>query len=421
MMRIGILAEGLAEWQGGIDLLRMLCDCIRLAFPGDPPSMVVLYPRTPTLEALQLAMVPWRQWLAESAKQGKMRPWREILREQMSQSTARRMARVKEAVGGQPHALRFCGDEELERLARSEKLDCLLPSIRALGSCVRTPWIGYLYDFQHRHLPQLFSAADRDTRDARFAAIAQAAGHVIVNSQAVASDCRRFLEGAKAGFVALPFGAAPTLDWFREEPALLAKYQLPKRYFLVSNQFWTHKNHRLVFEALHLIVDVPDAADVAVVCTGSIVDQRDRSYFPSLQRYIAESGIADRVRILDYIPKRDQIEIMKHAIAVIQPTLFEGGPGGGAVYDAVSLGVPALVSDIPVNRELDGLGLSIRFFDPSNAAALAELMLEHIGGPQSERKHASTLMAEGLERRRAVAKVLAQTIQAAGAALAQVP
>jgi glycosyltransferase involved in cell wall biosynthesis len=414
-MRIGILAEGLAEWQGGIDFLRMIGGCLRLAFADEPPSLVLLYPRTPALAAVHLAALPWQKWLVDGMRQGRLSPWREILREQQAQSPARRMAQVQEAIGGAIAVRRFRDDAELEALARTEKLDCLLPSFRPLASCVRTAWVGYLYDFQHRHLPHLFSAADRDVRDARFAAMAKSARHVIVNSRSVASDCRRFLGSEGARFVPLPFGASPMPDWFADEPARLAPYDLPPRYFLVSNQFWTHKNHRLVFEALRLLGPAPEVGEVGVVCTGSIVDARDPSYFPSLRRFLDESGIAARVRILDYIPKRDQIEIMRRSLAVIQPTLFEGGPGGGAVYDAVSLGVPALVSDIPVNREIDGQGLSLQFFDPANAAALAGLMLDHVVHPRSDRKDASTLIAEGRERLRAVGQVLVATMQAAGA------
>jgi glycosyltransferase involved in cell wall biosynthesis len=299
-------------------------------------------------------------------------------------------------------------------VARAEQLACLLPSLRALPREVGA-WVGYIFDFQHRHLPQLFCAADRDARDARFAALAKSATHVVVNSRAVADDCRRFLGEGGATFVPLPFGAAPAPDWFGDEPERLAKYALPPRYFLVSNQFWTHKNHRVVFEALHKLAQAPEAPDAAVVCTGSIVDARDQGYFPSLRRFLDDSGLAGRVRILDHIAKRDQIEIMKGALAVIQPTLFEGGPGGGAVYDAVSLGVPALVSDLPVNREIDGLGFALRFFPPTDATALAGLMLDALRGPAPARKDAATLLAEGRERWRAVGKVLVETLRKAGA------
>ena len=409
-MRIGILAEGLAEWQGGIDFLRMVGDCLRLAASGEPPELVLLYPRSPTLAAVHLATLPWGRWLAERARGGRPAPWRELLRAQWEALPTRRIARVEEALGGALPVRRFRDDAELDQVARAERLDGLLPSFRALDVCPATPWLGYLFDFQHRHLPQLFPAADRAVRDQRFAAMAKSARQVIVNSRAVAADCRRFLGGAGATFVPLPFGAAPAPGWFTAEPGRLAKYALPERYFLVSNQFWTHKNHRLVFEALARLAPTAAGADAVVVCTGSTADARDPGYFPSLERYLDESGTAKRVRILGHIPKRDQVEIMKGALAVVQPTLFEGGPGGGAVYDAVSLGVPTLVSDLPVNRELEGLGLGIQFFDPRNAAALAELMHDHVVHPRTDRKAATTLIAEGLARRRAVGKVLIETL-----------
>ena len=82
-------------------------------------------------------------------------------------------------------------------------------------------------------------------------------------------------------------------------------------------------------------------------------DYRFPEHINNLQREIDELGIADQVHFLGHIPKADQIAIMKGSLAVLQPTLFEGGPGGGSVYDAVSLGVPALLSDIPVNREIE--------------------------------------------------------------------
>jgi len=412
-MRIGILAEGFMEWGGGVDFLRMISNCLRLAMRENPPELVLLAPRTSTVVAIQTALQPWVRWLIEGLRKGQLGPWREPLGEQRSQSSSRKLARVADAIGGNIPVRFFCNDEEIDDVARAERLDCLLPSFRALSKAVRTPWLGYLYDFQHRHLPHLFSPEERMARDARFQAMARNARYVIVNSRSVREDCLRFLEAGAATFVALPFGAAAAPDWLSDQPSLMAKYDLPKRYFLVSNQFWTHKNHRVVFEALHALSRETDAADVAVVCTGSTVDARDRDYFPSLQQYLRESGLTNKVRILDYIAKRDQIEIMKHAVAVVQPTLFEGGPGGGAVYDAISLDVPALISDIPVNRELESQGFSIQFFDPANAQALAGLMLERLRQPADQRKDAVTLIKEGHLRRRAVGEVLMKSIQAA--------
>jgi glycosyltransferase involved in cell wall biosynthesis len=68
---------------------------------------------------------------------------------------------------------------------------------------------------------------------------------------------------------------------------------------------------------------------------------------------IRELNVEDDIKIVGHIPKLDQISLLKQSSAVIQPTLFEGGPGGGAAYDAIALGKPLIVSDIPVNLEIE--------------------------------------------------------------------
>jgi glycosyltransferase involved in cell wall biosynthesis len=65
---------------------------------------------------------------------------------------------------------------------------------------------------------------------------------------------------------------------------------------------------------------------------------------------------------------------MKKSIALIQPTLFEGGPGGGSVYDAIAHGVPCIVSDIPVNMEIEDD--NVLFFKAGSSDDLSMKMIE---------------------------------------------
>ncbi len=64
---------------------------------------------------------------------------------------------------------------------------------------------------------------------------------------------------------------------------------------------------------------------------------------------------------------------MRRAIALLQPTLFEGGPGGGAVADALALGVRCIVSDIETNLEIENEKVS--FFHTGSPNSLAEEMM----------------------------------------------
>lgn len=269
--------------------------------------------------------------------------------------------------------------------------DVVLPVNGSLGSDFPIPWIGYVSDFQHKHLPGNFDPLECFNREIGFATTLRDARAVIVNSRAVRDDILRFYPWIDANRILnLPFAPHPLPDWFDAcAVSPKAKYQLPDRYFLISNQFWIHKDHLTALRALKRIADT---CDVGVVCTGAMNDYRHPAYIEKLNSFINEASLANRVWFLGHIPKREQVEIMKGSLAVIQPTLFEGGPGGGSVYDAVALGVPIIASDIPVNTEV--IAENIRFFEAANDESLAMKMMEVMGRP-SPRPTQDQLLAMG--------------------------
>ena len=150
------------------------------------------------------------------------------------------------------------------------------------------------------------------------------------------------------------------------------RYNLPPKYFLISNQFWLHKNHLLAFEAFNQLYKM-GYNDIFLVCTGKMEDYRNTNYVQNLLQKLKRLECAKNVLLLGLIPKRDQLCIMRNAIALIQPTHFEGGPGGGAVYDAISMQVPCIVSDIDVNREIPK-SKRICYFDVNSSEDLSNKM-----------------------------------------------
>ncbi len=96
---------------------------------------------------------------------------------------------------------------------------------------------------------------------------------------------------------------------------------------------------------------------------------------------------------------------MRGSVALIQPTMFEGGPGGGAVYDAVAMGVPCVVSDIPVNLEIDEP--DVHFFNSRDSASLRQVMSQIYAEFNTRVPPTpADLLAKGRERRRACGDVL---------------
>jgi glycosyltransferase involved in cell wall biosynthesis len=78
--------------------------------------------------------------------------------------------------------------------------------------------------------------------------------------------------------------------------------------------------------------------------------------------------------------------LIKSSLGLIQPTLYEGGPGGGAAYNAASLGTPIIASDIPVNLELRATNLS--FFQAGSSSSLAEKMDACLISPKTSKSDA---------------------------------
>ncbi|MEM6758525.1 MAG: glycosyltransferase [Pseudomonadota bacterium] len=287
------------------------------------------------------------------------------------------------------------GDRALQKTVARFNLEVVGPLTKCPRSQLNVPWFGYLYDFQHRYLSELFTAEDQQARDKLFGAILSNADAVVVNAIEVKRDVERFFPGFEDKVVPLSLSASPKENWFEADvEAAQAEYGTGSKYFMVSNQFWLHKNHETVVEAFaRLHQEYPN---INLVLTGDTFDHRAPTRLQDIENVIAGLGVTDHVRILGLIPKLDQIALMRGAVAIVQATSFEGGPGGGSVYDAISLGVPTIVSDIAINREI--AHLVNLYFRLNDVADLGQKM-EQALTLSPNRSDKMDLLKAGIERR----------------------
>jgi glycosyltransferase involved in cell wall biosynthesis len=221
-------------------------------------------------------------------------------------------------------------------------------------------------DFQHRHLPGYFSAYESWRRD-RNVETAAATGHLLVSSQSAATDFHRFYPHRRRTRVhVLRF--TPHLG--QEVPllpkqALLSRYALRDDFFFLPNQFWRHKNHRIVLEALRRLPD-----HVQVVATGAVSDSRGDAHIRQLLQAIDSHALQQKFRMLGLLPRQEMLSLMRHARCVINPSLFEGW--STVVEEAKFFGKRLILSDIPVHREQ--AAVDALYFDPHDAGALAIAM-----------------------------------------------
>ena len=364
MLKIGILGDSFIQWGGGIDFLRTVTTSLRAT--------------SQSLEMHFLLPMSGPRYEIQNAIKGFKLGVRQAIGNKNVSSYAPTFEDIKDAIVGYDanvigHQVDI-GPLAISRAFKHLGLNVLLPSFRALPFGNNIPWIGYVYDFQHRYLPHFFSKRECDQRDKDFSKMLRVAPGVIVNSSFVKNDITKFYPDTCSQIFSLPFTPAPSTSWFDIAPeSVCAKYGIPQKYFIICNQFWLHKDHATAFTAFaNFSLRFPD---VHLVCTGAIGDHRYDQYFERLTSQLREQRISQKVHILGLIPKDDQISILRGAMALIQPTLSEGGPGGGAVYDSVALGIPSIVSDIKVNQEIKGED-GVVFFKASDSESLYQKMLE---------------------------------------------
>jgi len=405
-LHVGFLARDFIKWSGGIwfsgNLLRGLATL--------PPSQARITVLAPDNSARGLRL----RALAGRLKRSLARPSkaRQILFDGPAADARLALDGIERLRAIVPQIVTFDGtDEDLARRCAATGIEVILP-VMTPPAHSPVPWVGYLYDCQHKHFPGFFEQREIAMRDRAFSLMLQRAPIVFANAEAVLADLRRWFPEGRSALYALPFAPLVAEPELREALAgagadndeMLAK----NPYFIVCNQFWVHKDHATAFRAFAAFASTSSRRHWRLVCTGLTDDYRAPRYLAELRELIAELGIADRVVFTGFIDRARQQSLLIGAAALLQPTLFEGGPGGGAASDAVALGVPCVLSDIDVNRELsDPLAT---FFNVGDSASLAARM-EAIARHPPERPASSELLAKS-ERS---ARRLGQTLYAIAA------
>jgi glycosyltransferase involved in cell wall biosynthesis len=299
-------------------------------------------------------------------------------------------------------------DEALKKVAESWNVDLWIGFAGFDGLGAHRKLLVWQPDFQFRHLPELFDRKALEDLERQWSYVADRADGIIVISQSVADDALRsnpeiqdklYVGGFTPTFTAEDIAASPC--------SVRSRYNLPDRFFLICNQFWKHKNHMLVLEAMKLILD-SGGLPTPVVFTGRMHDFRHPDFFSEFLHFVHESGLRDYVIVLGVVARDEQVALIRSAVAVIQPSRFEGR--GAISEEAAVLGAPLICSDLPVHRELDIPGAY--FFNVDDRQALADLLQKDFHGEARENK---VILCESRRRTRGYGEcllnVFASTIQ----------
>ncbi len=264
-------------------------------------------------------------------------------------------------------------------LLRRLRVDVLSHSQALRGRRSDAKLIGWVPDFQFMRLPHLWSSSELARMRQGLEETCRDSDALIVSSRDALKDLRTFVPGCTKPVHVLHFAPKRTdTSRLRSASDIRSRYELPEDYFLLANQFWIHKNHRLVVDAL--IEMNRSGKEVTVVCTGTPTDPRHPDHVDKLIAHAAAHGVAANFRILGAIPYGDMLSLMKHSVAVINPSRFEGW--STSVEEAKAMGKRVLLSDLAVHREQDPPGAA--YFGVDDPLALAQALQACADLPRQE-------------------------------------
>jgi glycosyltransferase involved in cell wall biosynthesis len=278
------------------------------------------------------------------------------------------------------HNIVIKGINKLARIFFSKKdwikktrinIDVLFPSKGDLSIGKISKHLYWIPDFQELHLPHFFPNTNLEVRKENRKKFANTNNHIVFSSFDALNDYQHFFPDNKTKNEVLNFAVHhPNFNDLNEN--ILEKYNLKKEnYFFSPNQFWKHKNHTVILKALSQL-KTQGQLDFKVAFSGKEDDYRNPAYFKELKEYVAQNNLNKEVQFLGFIDRKEQLYLMQNALAIIQPSLFEGW--STVVEDAKRINQHCIVSNLKVHQEQ--LGDKGYYFTPTDENELAALMCQ---------------------------------------------
>lgn len=268
-------------------------------------------------------------------------------------------------------SLRLFNKKIINKKTQLPKIEFLYPNqMNAfLKHLKRVNWVP---DFQEEHLPQFFAEEEIKNRKAYQKQILAKSDVVVFSSEDSKNDFLNLYPESQSKLFVLPFAVTLPDTTSLNINDLLKKYNLPEKYFFLPNQFWAHKNHIVLLKAVKKLKD--RGVEVVVAFSGKEFDYRNVDNFNKLKSYIKDNSIEANIKFLGFMDRKEQLCLMQHAIAIIQPSLFEGW--STVVEDAKALNKFIILSDLKVHKEQ--INKNVCFFNPNDEVKLSQILEQNL-------------------------------------------
>ncbi|MGO7298550.1 glycosyltransferase family 4 protein [Rhizobium ruizarguesonis] len=270
-------------------------------------------------------------------------------------------------------------------------------------------YITTVLDLCHRddlEFPEVSSDGKFEERERHFSTCLPRAVAVMVASHQLLKSIVVRYGIDEERMIAMPFEPSPFLSEAHsiDRTAVLGNYGLRDGYYFYPAQFWPHKNHIRILEAVSLLKQKTAVnSDIHVVFSGA-----DRGNLARIKQQAQRLGVSDNVTFLGFVPVDHMRALYEGALAVVMSTYF--GPTNLPPLEAWAVGRP-LVYSAHLNEQVGDAALfadandaeqwadaMLRIRDPAVAVDLIEKGRKQLKAIDTERLEAETLFAHRLEQ-----------------------
>ncbi|HXM98295.1 MAG TPA: glycosyltransferase family 1 protein [Candidatus Dormibacteraeota bacterium] len=226
----------------------------------------------------------------------------------------------------------------------------------------RVPAIVAVHDLMHRYerrFPEVSSWGRFRFRETYLRAVCRDARGILTDSELGKRMVHESYGAPLEKIVVLPY-ASRLAEAYGACHAIREKYALPEKYLFYPAQFWKHKNHLRLLQAVAQVRQ--KFPDVSLVLTGA-----KQGRFAEIEKAASRLGLRRNVVFPGYVPDDDLFQMFREARGLIMPTFF--GPTNIPPLEAFALGCPVAASRVYAMAEQVGdAGL---LFDPNSVGELA--------------------------------------------------
>lgn len=233
------------------------------------------------------------------------------------------------------------------------------------------PFIYTVWDLGHRVVPYFPEVSRGHTwqyRENMFRKMIEKSSYIITGCEEGRREILENYSVSSAKIRTVPFPISEFCFGKEEKPEWITEGQ----YFFYPAQFWAHKNHICILDAL-VILRAKYGLQPIVYLTGS--DKGNKEY---IQRKVNEAGLQDQVVFTGFLSEEEMKYLYTHASAMVYASLM--GPNNLPPIEATYLACPIIITNLP--GHIEQLEDAALYFDGYKPEELAYNMMQILTEPK---------------------------------------